>query len=36
VNSNAFFEGLEAAAGIDVAKLYAEYIADTMRRMGKA
>ena len=36
VNSNAFFEGLEAAAGIDVAKLYAEYIADTMRCMGKA
>lgn len=30
VNSNAFFEGLEAASGIDVAKLYAEYIVDTM------
>ena len=30
VNSNAFFEGLEAATGVNVAKLYAEYIVGTM------
>ena len=26
VNSNAFFEGLEGATGVNVAKLYAEHI----------
>ena len=30
VNSNAFFVGLEAATGVNVAKLYAEYIVGTM------
>lgn len=30
VNSNAFFEGLEAATGVNVAKLYAEYIVNTV------
>ena len=31
VNSNAFFEGLEAATGIDIAAAYADYIVKTMQ-----
>lgn len=32
VNSNAFFEGLEAATGIDVAAAYAKHIVEEMRK----
>jgi RimK family alpha-L-glutamate ligase len=32
VNSNAFFEGLESVTGINIAKLYAEYIVKTMKK----
>ena len=35
VNSNAFFEGLEMATGINVARLYAEYIVAECDRMTK-
>ena len=31
VNSNAFFEGLEAATGVDIAAAYAEYICREMQ-----
>lgn len=32
VNSNAFFEGLESVTGINIAKLYAEYIVETIKK----
>ncbi len=35
VNSNAFFEGLEKATGVNVARLYAEYIVAECDRMTK-
>lgn len=35
VNSNAFFEGLEATTGINVARLYAEYISKYIRFLKK-
>ena len=33
VNSNAFFEGLEGVTGVNIAKLYAEYIVKTMKNV---
>ncbi len=35
VNSNAFFEGLEAVTGIDVARVYAEYIVERLAKEKK-
>ena len=32
VNSNAFFEGLESVTGVNVAKKYAEYIVNEMKK----
>ncbi len=32
VNSNAFFEGMERATGINVAKAYAEYVVDCLKK----
>lgn len=35
VNSNAFFEGMEKATGINVAKLYAEYVIKSVKKTKK-
>ncbi|MBQ8320531.1 MAG: RimK family alpha-L-glutamate ligase [Clostridia bacterium] len=35
VNSNAFFEGLEAATGVDVAAAYAKHIVESMKKAGR-
>lgn len=36
VNSNAFFEGLESATGVNVAKKYAEYVVERVKREKKS